>query len=566
MNLPLNPALAQPAMMKTIFAPFSWFLALSLALCLATIASAAPPTVNYLFPAGGQRGTEVSFTAAGDFSTWPSVKVWADRPGVTIEPLEEKGKFKATIAADAPPGPVWLRFYNDEGAAALRPFLVGNLPEIEEAEPNNAPGQGQAVSLPTIVNGKLTGGDVDGFVVPLKPGDTLVASLQGHTLLGSPMDAVLQICELAERRGRKEAFVLEQNHDAIGYDPQAAFKAEREGEYLVRVFAYAAEPNANIGFAGGDEYVYRLTLTTGGLIDHALPMSTPKDAATEVRLFGINLPDDGIPATAAPLAESSSATAWHEQHAGSARLLASELPAVVANASSSLSEPQEVPLPSIVSGRLDREREGHVFAFNAEKGKPLRATCQARALGSPLQASLKITDEAGKLLVKQEANAPRNDPALVFTPPESGRYFLSIADQHGRGDLRLVYRLTLENSPDFSLSLAAGEFVLPADAPLEVPLTIDRRDGFAEAIEIKAANLPEGITAEAAVSQPTGDTAKAVKLILKRADAATAWSGPIRIVGTSGGEMPRERTATFPVALPLAPPQEAIWIAMPGAK
>ena len=49
----------------------------SLFLLLAVCNSAsAAPTIAHLFPAGGQRGTTVSVTAAGTFPSWP-VGVWA---------------------------------------------------------------------------------------------------------------------------------------------------------------------------------------------------------------------------------------------------------------------------------------------------------------------------------------------------------------------------------------------------------------------------------------------------------------------------------------------------------
>src|SRR5689334_14182357 len=66
-------------------------------------AFAAPPKVNHLFPAGGQRGQSVAVSGAGDFSTWP-VQVWSDRAGVSFTAEKDKGKFKAEIAADAAAG------------------------------------------------------------------------------------------------------------------------------------------------------------------------------------------------------------------------------------------------------------------------------------------------------------------------------------------------------------------------------------------------------------------------------------------------------------------------------
>ena len=42
----------------------------------------AAPSVNYLFPAGAQRGKTVEVTAAGSFPAWP-VRAWVSGQGVT---------------------------------------------------------------------------------------------------------------------------------------------------------------------------------------------------------------------------------------------------------------------------------------------------------------------------------------------------------------------------------------------------------------------------------------------------------------------------------------------------
>src|SRR4029077_9396083 len=46
-----------------------------MALLLVANSRAAVPTLDYLFPAGGQRGTSVTVTAGGKFESWP-MKVW----------------------------------------------------------------------------------------------------------------------------------------------------------------------------------------------------------------------------------------------------------------------------------------------------------------------------------------------------------------------------------------------------------------------------------------------------------------------------------------------------------
>src|SRR4051812_45990265 len=173
--------------------PFRAFLCLFVAIGLGSIASAAPPTVTYLYPAGGQRGTTVEVTAAGTFERWP-VQVWAGDKSLTVTAGKDKGKLSVKLAADAVPGVHWLRLHEEQGASTLRPFIVGTLQDVAEKEPNDEPAKAQAVMLPAVVNGRLDKpGDVDVFAVTLKKGDTLVASVDAHRSLKSPMDGVLQV-------------------------------------------------------------------------------------------------------------------------------------------------------------------------------------------------------------------------------------------------------------------------------------------------------------------------------------------------------------------------------------
>src|SRR5205807_4906923 len=110
-------------------------------------------------------------------------------------------------------------------------------------EPNDDPRQAQVLAGSQVtVNGQLgKPGDVDVFALALRKGQTLVASLEANRTLKSPMDAVLQVLSA-------DGFVLEQNNDYHGLDPQIAFAVPRDGRYLVRTFAFPAVPDASVKF------------------------------------------------------------------------------------------------------------------------------------------------------------------------------------------------------------------------------------------------------------------------------------------------------------------------------
>ena len=547
---------------------------------------AAPPKVNYFFPPGSQRGQAAAVTASGEFSNWP-VQIWADRPGLTATCENDKGKLKVNVAADAVPGVYWLRLADGEGASALRPFVVGTLPEVAEDETNDRPEKPQAVQPRCVVSGKLAkNGDVDGYAMDLKQGQTLVAAVQGHSVLGSPMDSVLQVCELVERRGSSlqttqvEAFVAAQNHDAVGLDPRIVFTAPTDGRYLVRLFAFPSNPNSTIGFAGGENYIYRLTLTTGGYVDHALPLVLSREAS-QVRLAGWNLPNAAtidVPAGDEPLAwlfHPEAAGAWPAVRIASASILAED--------SSSPEQPQQVQLPATISGRLETPNDADAFVFAGTKGQKVRIEVAAASLGFPTDATITLLDAEGKTVAEQDdTGRDVRDPVLSATLAADGQHRVVISDVHGRGGLRLAYRLAIETpEPDFELSLAADSFVLDGDKPLEIPITVTGREGFNEELEIHVLDLPAGVAAEPVKVKATGggdsggsgrrrgrrgggqqQGASNGKLILKADPAAIQPGGaPIRIEGRykdEDGEL--VRTARFPLGLPLTDKHTAVWL------
>ena len=211
---------------------------------LALSAEAAPPTLEYIFPAGAARGQTVTLTAAGQWPAWP-LDIWTDRRDVTVRCGEKQGELQVAVAADAACGVCWLRLFHADGASGLRPLVIGTLPEVVEQEPNDSPDKPQAVSLPATVNGRLEkSGDVDAYAVDLQKGQTLVASLLAHRVLGSPLDGVLQICD-------RQGFVLQQIDDECGLDPQTAFVAPRTTGMGCACSRFPTRPTAPLHLPAG---------------------------------------------------------------------------------------------------------------------------------------------------------------------------------------------------------------------------------------------------------------------------------------------------------------------------
>ena len=500
------------------------------------VAGAAPPEVSFFFPAGVQRGQSTKITATGEFETWP-VNVWVDRPGVEVKPTDTKGELSVTVAEDFDFGVCWLRLYDEEGATPPRPLMVGSLGEVLEAEPNDAPAKSQPLDGSVIVNGKLAKrGDVDTYSVNLEEGQTLIASLRASNVLNAPMDAVLQITDEA-------GFVLMQNDDARGLDPLIVFPVPAAGTYLVRTFAFPAKPNSTIDFAGGEDYIYRLTLTTGPFLDHTMPLAVTRNQTTDVRLHGWNL-------TGVEVVRSISLGSAHDKlihdfvpHdvAGMMSLPVTPHKIAVESPVDTGASPQTVEVPVVISGTLKGDRETDTYRFRAVKNQKLKIAVASHAVGFPTDPVIEVIDSSGKQLAENDdASRTERDAQLIFTPPADGEFDVRVRDLHGRGGDRFVYQLTVEpDVPSFQLAVKPGEFILEVGKPLEIPVAVGRDSGYTKSIEITAIDLPVGVSVEPAISEGKGDTAKEVKLKLTASEDAT--SGSFRIVGKAQGD---EQSAT----------------------
>lgn len=494
----------------------------------ATFAQVKPPEVSALFPAGGAPGQTVEVTASGSFESWP-VRVWTDEAGVRFEPKEEKGKFTATIAPDAPPGIRRLRFHSDRGASSLRAFLVGSVPETTEAEPNDGPEEVQAVeSLPVTLNGRLQKrNDVDAFRVSLKRGQTLVALLDAQSI-GSPMDGVLQVVD-------PTGFVAEQADDSPLLDPRLDFVASTDGDYLIRVFAFPSTPDSSIAFAGGDAFVYRLTLTTGPALDGlALPLMVDIEGPGLIEPLGWNVP----PGTRLKVASGGvpgRVRAWQPGWPGLIELPLVESPSPVEPSRESEADLPVLSIPGRISGRIGEPGEEDRHRMTLTKGQVVRLKASARRLGSELDPVVRVVDAEGKVLAEQD-DSTGVDAELSFTAPADGSYNVVVFDLVGQGGPRAAYLLeAVVPRPDFSLSLASDRLTIEPGKTMEIDVTVNRQDGFDGAILVEMAGLPPGVKASSARSEAKGDSARKVRVKLE-ADASVApSSGPVFVIGRAGG-------------------------------
>jgi hypothetical protein len=104
---------------------------------------------------------------------------------------------------------------------------------------------------------------------------------------------------------------------------------------------------------------------------------------------------------------------------------------------------QAVPMNCAVNGTSDNGRDD-IFRVSLKKGQRVVIECQAQKLDSPLDATLTLTDSAGRQLAANGDWFGR-DPLIDFVARAEGEYFVNVHDLSYRGGQ--PYRLIITDRP-----------------------------------------------------------------------------------------------------------------------
>lgn len=450
---------------------------------VAVAASAEPPTLNHLYPAGAELGSSVTVTLSGKFEPWPPT-FWVDAPGLSINTDTNKGKLYVQVGARATPGPRLLRLVNDEGASEPRMFIIGPGREIGDSEPNNHFAKPQTLpSLPLTINGRLDkNGDVDSFSIPLRAGQWIDARLDAYTLM-SKLDAVLR---LVDTNGTQ----LVWNHDWSTLDPRLVWRTSKDQTVVLQVFGFPYPANAEIQLDGGEAAVYRLHLSAD-----------------------VNLPPD----LCQPLSEKAS--------------------------NKTCAEAQPLEIPADVMGTIGGAQDEDRFSFAAKKDQIVEAAVDAASFGSPLDAWLKIEDASGKEITRNDDVGASRDPRLEWKAPSDGTFILALGSVTHRGGDDFRYRLVLRTlEPDFEASVEKSSFVLNVGTTNEVKIKFSRLRGCTNALSTAFHNLPEGVFASI---PPMPETNGDVTISLVAGPDAPGFNGAVQLVISDSTAQKQRPVSTY---------------------
>ncbi|MFO0985145.1 MAG: DUF1553 domain-containing protein [Planctomycetota bacterium] len=461
-------------------------------------ARAATPELHIVLPRGAQRGTEVSLTLNGARLA-DAQEILFFGTGITVTKLEAVSatqvKATARIEADAAIGEHCLRLRTATGISELRTFWVSPYPIVPETEPNNDFDHAQAIALNTTVAGVIDTEDVDGFVVEAKQGTRLTAEVVGMrlaTTLFDPHVAILNPDRFELASADDTALALQ--------DPIASVIAPVDGKYVIRV------RDASFGGNGNCMYLLHVgtfprptsTLPLGGrqgqeialtyLGDVRGPFASKLTLPNELTELKIVAEQDGL---LAPTPNALRVSPFDNQ-------IEVEPNDDLAAANVASAEP-----PLAFNGVIGKPGDVDFFRFKASKGQVLDLRVVARALRSPLDSVLVLTDPNGALIASND-DSPGPDSYLRFNVPSDGEFVAYLTDHLRQGGSDYAYRFVVRpTQPFLTLTIPQVNQNSQERQAIAVPrgnrfatLVRGTRADFGGEVVLSAPDLPEGVAME----------------------------------------------------------------------
>jgi len=544
-------------------------LPLFLFLIAATLIHAEPPKLDYLFPAGGTRGTTITLTLGGELAAWP-VSIWSDAPDLVFTPSETKGEVKVQIPDTVPLGAYLIRAYHADGASRPRTFIVDDQSHASEVEPNDDYRKPQKIeTTPTLINGRLEkSGDSDSFAINLKAGQWLVAKAESYGI-GSPIDPALHVRDA-------NGFRLADAHDTQNLDPLLAFQAPADGTYIVQIDGFAHIPRFDVRLFGSAACVYRLAILTGPYAHYAFPLAVTTGTESDLQLNGWNLPEgEGATRNLKWTAPALPTIPSHDfQFASLTTPLAENHPSVFVSAHPQSIESDDnntsatatkLAHPFGVSGHIFPAGDEDWYAITLKKSETVRLKVVSASLGFGLDSVVSVHDASGKSLASGDDATATWDAELVWTAPDDAEYFLRVVDRFAIGAKDFAYYLEVTSpAPRIQATVAASLLRLDVGTTATLKLNVTRLDGYAAPLIATATDLPEGVTStSAAIPEKGGE----VTLILDALPTAKAFNGLFRVLILSTDPAapqvsiaPASLDVELPVGPQIIPRTDKLWL------
>jgi len=235
------------------------------------------PKLSWVFPPGAAAGSSVDLTCTGADLDQPADLHFSD-PRISATRLDQpSAAFRVHVPVDVPPGWVDVRFVGTFGVSNPRTFAIGSARTPEIIVPDT-PGHTSAASalpvgLDVTINGRAVASAHTWFRFETRQAQRLLATVQTREIDSRLVpDLAVFDSEVRELRVVRRAEVLDVSLPSAG-------------TWFLRLNDQT--------YRGGQDYAFRLTLSTRPRIEFALPLALPSSTNLSPRftVFGRNLPN-----------------------------------------------------------------------------------------------------------------------------------------------------------------------------------------------------------------------------------------------------------------------------------
>lgn len=225
--------------------------------------------LNWVFPQGLRVDTTNELTVSGSDLDEPVGLHFSD-PRITATPKPGNAAvFTVAVPSEVPVGFVDVRFVGRFGVSNPRALAIGDRPEFVASSTNTTAASAVELPLDSVADGRTAPNTASWFRFTAKAGQRLIARVQAREL-DSRLEPVLAVFDATNR---------ELDRSRRGF---LDFTASADGPFLLQLH--------DLTFRGGDDFAYRLTVTSSPHLDFALPNVLRAGETNRVTLFGRNLP------------------------------------------------------------------------------------------------------------------------------------------------------------------------------------------------------------------------------------------------------------------------------------
>lgn len=516
-------AIIRQTQQKTFLIPLILFLIFSAGIIHAQVA----PELTNITPRAAQRGQTIDITLEGK-NINEKAEIWFNNQGIkaTIKhkapsasvrfngsgisgdvPTNPRLVLSFEISKDAPLGNHQIRLITPNGVSNAQNFIIGDLPEIMEQEPNGMIDTANMLTLPVTVNGTINSiEDVDYFRFNLRKGARLICDINAQRM-GSALDSYI---ELYDPSGNE----LVKSQDGNGLDSFIDYTTQTDGEYKLYL--------RDVRYQGGGNHRYRLSIGELPYLQSVFPLGGKRGAANNVTVAGANL---GSLNTLQLNISPDASTGIQELRVNTEKgLETNPYPFAIGEfnetnetePNNTLKQENKIGTPITVNGKIEKAGDVDRYVITVEKGVTFVIEVQSRQFRSLLDPLLTIyshkkgesEEDIEEQVISVNDDASGTDAIIRFTAPEAGDYGISVRDLNNSGGGDYPYRLTIRPlNPRFQVNVSTDNPRITQGGTFVLTVSAARIDGFNGGLKFYSPDLPKGFVVSPTILYPTQNQA-----------------------------------------------------------